>query len=105
MARKQSETARDPVDTGAAVPSSVVSAERRVRSTLREIDRMTQDRTADIAALARAVLRCLDTPEDRAAIQDARQLVDLMHMSADDLGNFVNCEAEEQGCNYVKAAA
>lgn len=105
MARNQRPTAAAAVDTVVDVKLDVEREIRVLQTALREVDRVTQGRTEDMVALARAVMRCLDSPADPVAMRDARRLVEQMQVHAEELGNCVNFEAEERGCNYVEARA
>lgn len=90
-------------DTGPALHAAEETAQR-LRDALREADQLTQGAAAELVALARSALRCMATPGDGAAMDDARQLLDLVHRRAEELCNWVNVLAEEQGCNYVEDA-
>ena len=64
------------------------------RATIEDMDRLSQDATLKISAIARMALKCPDVDLKDTALQMILEL-------SDDVRNQINCDAESLGANYT----
>lgn len=86
-------------------PSACDEQLRNLKSTVNDIDAQSQDGCSEIAAIAKLTLTAMEVPDKSVCGHEliAQALKAIWH-KAEDTQNYINCMAEDVGCNWTDEA-
>lgn len=88
--------------TVVALPAS--ASIERLRDAITEIDSMSQSAFSEIATIAKLALASLEKPEAYKNPEAMAHVLQAIWGKALDAENYINCIAEQVGCNYIDNA-
>lgn len=72
-----------------------------LQTTITDMDAFSQSGFSQIAAIAKLMMRNLEVSGGHVEIMEFITLLNSIWEKAEDSKNYINCEAENVGCNYV----
>lgn len=74
---------------------------KTLRNTVEAMDSLAQDGFSEIGAIANLALAMMEQPDGYLHPEIIAQALRTILGKAQDIGNSINCEAGDVGCNYV----
>jgi hypothetical protein len=72
-------------------------------ASVRRMDELSQEGFEQIQDLARVALRVMETAPYSRDLAPLKSVLLCIRDKAEDIGNLINAEAEDRGCNHVQA--